>query len=310
MRRATPFLILVVLVACATPTPTPTPTLTPTFTPEPTATSTATPQPTATTTPTPKPTVTPTPVRVSFPAFTPIPTPNPMDYIDCNDQAVMDGFEETVKGLLGGASDSLIFKLDPDSMETVKNTSEEIHCKAKVEVSLVGNSNVRPDQLYLISRISKESGIARFEFLESGLVSTPTPEPISTPTDDLATYAGQFCNFMSAFLALEEMAEADMTWGEALPHLQDANRELKEAHPPLHLEDFHQELLWFSDAIVMVVESKTPWEGIDDRDADLDSVTDRGLRRMDNALAELSEDAQTAVRFWFYYECEAFRDIA
>ncbi len=309
MRRATPFLILVVLVACATPTPTPTPTLTPTFTPEPTATSTATPQPTATTTPTPKPTVTPTPVRVSFPAFTPIPTPNPMDYIDCNDQAVMDGFEETVKGL-GGAFDSFIFKLDPDSMETVKNTSEEIHCKAKVEVSPIGNSNVRPDQLYLISRISKESGIARFEFLESGLVSTPTPEPISTPTDGLATYAGQFCSFMSVFIALEEMAEADLTWGEALPHLQDANEEFKKAQPPVGLVDFHQAVLWLSDTIVMVVESKTPWKGIDDDDSDFDSVLDRGLSRMDNALAELSEDAQMAVRFWLYYECEDFRDIA
>ena len=84
---------------------------------------------------------------------------------------------------LRGVSDSVILKLDPNSMETVKDTNEEKHCMAEVEVFPVENPDVRLGQFYVISILNKESGIVRFEVLEGEIVFTPTPEPTAIPTN-------------------------------------------------------------------------------------------------------------------------------
>ena len=272
MQRATLLLIVLVgLVACAPPTPTPT--LTPTATPIPT--------PTLTPTPTPVPTNTPTPTPVLPLSY----------YYSCSEQEILDGFGVADQSM----SDNLVVKVNPNSVEELQSTPEEVLCRATIEISLTINGDsfpIRQDTYFY--RLYLHDGVFRAEVLEEGE---------ATNVERLELYAGQFCNFISAFLAFEEMAEADLTWGEALPHIKDANKELKEASPPVLLEDFHQVLLWFSDSIVMIVESKTPWEGIDDRDSDIESVIDRGISRIDDAMENLSEDA---LYLGFITQCEDF----
>ena len=193
MQRATLLLIVLVgLVACASPTPTPT--LMPTATPIPTPTLTPTPIPTPTATPT------PTPV----PTNTPTPTPIlPLSYyVSCNKQEILDAFEVADQTM----SEYLVVRVNPNSVEELQSTPEEVLCRATIEVSLTGNGDsfpIRQDTYFY--RLYLHDGVFRAEILE---------EREATNIERLELYAGQFCNFISAFLALEEMEEANLTWGE------------------------------------------------------------------------------------------------